>query len=127
MASSQVWRDPQPAIGYPLAGSRPLGPLSEKPVVVVVGDSTASASSGYSINLETATGDIAIHVNPRFGQGATAVNDLAGRFWGYERTYPLFIDNLDHYVFKIKADGSKYEEKSGNTAMATRCTSTRIF
>ncbi|XP_064462108.1 grifin-like [Ornithodoros turicata] len=107
MSASEVWRDPQPAISYPLADSQPLVPLSNRPVVVAVGNSTGGV--GFSVNLETSAGDIAIHVNPRFLQGATAVNNLAESAWGYEHTCPMLTNINEQFVCKITADGSNYE------------------
>ncbi|XP_064455486.1 galectin-9-like [Ornithodoros turicata] len=108
MTSSRAWNgDPRRFISDPLIDSTLLEPLIDEPVVVARGHSTGGDS--FSVNLETSTGDVAIHINPRFRERVTVVNTLTRGVWGVEKRCPLIVDNGEHFVFKIKASGFKYE------------------
>ncbi|XP_064455483.1 galectin-9-like isoform X2 [Ornithodoros turicata] len=98
---------PQGCISDPLVDTKLLEPLIDEPVVVAKGHSTGGDS--FSVNLETCTGDVAIHINPRFHEGVTVVNVLNSGAWGAEERYPLLVGKGEHFVFQINASGYSYK------------------
>ncbi|XP_077521784.1 32 kDa beta-galactoside-binding lectin-like isoform X2 [Amblyomma americanum] len=64
----------------------------------------------FSINLVTDTGDIAIHINPRFDEWCVVFNSNRGGYWEHEeRVVRMPVQQGSHFETRIRVDDAGYQ------------------